>query len=64
MGKTRHRKWYDEEEYHSSKRKNKRKNNINQNHRPRSLQKNKKIYPDEEEGFSHASLPFPQQRNQ
>lgn len=64
MGKTRHRKWYDDDENFYQKRKNKKQKKTNQTHRQTHLdRKSVKPYPDEEESSSHANLFVPQQRN-
>lgn len=64
MGKTRHRKWYDEDENFYQKRRNKKQKKTNQTHRQHHLDKKTiGLYPDEEERSPHAHLSVPQQRN-
>lgn len=64
MGKTRHRKWYDDEDNFYQKRKKKKQKNTNQTHRQNHLdRKSNRLYPDEEEGQFYAHLSVPQQRD-
>lgn len=64
MGKTRHRKWYDDEDNFYQKRKKKKQKNTNQTHRQNHPGRNAgRSYPDEEESHLYAHLSVPQQKD-